>query len=220
MHLFRKRSHISYPIKGDNNQILLDNADITRDIRRLRIMINGNNNTIIISSKAIFKHTSNIHITGNNNFIQIGDGDIGGVFYIFIHGDRCQCIWGDNTTAVHTNIIIGEDDSGCIIGNDCMLANADIRASDGHTIIDTETGKVLNRSKGFITIGNNCWIGQNCILTKNARLPDNTIVGAMSLVTKEFTATNTLIAGAPAQILRYGVKCSKLSPSNYLKSIE
>ncbi len=216
MHLFRKRKRIS--ITGFDNKIMLDGIPTKKGIKNLNIVINGSHNTVKISSGTILNHRSNIHITGDNNVIEIGKTILNGTFYIFIRGNCCKCVWGDNTTCISARIIMGEDNSGCIIGNDCMLSNAEIRASDGHTLIDTKTGDVLNRVSGYVSVGNNCWIGQNSVLTKNARIPDNTMVGAMSLVTKKFTETNTIIAGVPAKVLRKNIKCSKYSPSEYMLS--
>ncbi len=55
--------------------------------------------------------------------------------------------------------------------------NVDIWAGDGHALIDTVTGKVINAGGGQITIGHHVWIGANVILTKNAKVADNSVIG-------------------------------------------
>lgn len=53
---------------------------------------------------------------------------------------------------------------------------------------------------GKITIGNNVFIGINCILLSNTTIGDNCIVGAGSVVRGHFPE-NSVIAGNPAQIV-------------------
>lgn len=53
-----------------------------------------------------------------------------------------------------------------------------------------------------INIGEDCWIGMNCILLPGVSLGPHTIVGAGSVVTKSFPEGYCVVAGNPAQILR------------------
>jgi len=53
-----------------------------------------------------------------------------------------------------------------------------------------------------INIGENCWIGMNCILLPGITLGPHTIVGAGSVVTKSFPDGNCVIAGNPARLLK------------------
>lgn len=49
--------------------------------------------------------------------------------------------------------------TGCIIGERCMLAfDIVIYNTDAHAILDYSTKKLINYVKG-INIGNHCWIG-------------------------------------------------------------
>ena len=47
---------------------------------------------------------------------------------------------------------------------------------------------------------------------KGAKIPNNCIVGANSLVNKEFFEENCLIAGTPAKIIKKGVNWSRVNP--------
>lgn len=60
-----------------------------------------------------------------------------------------------------------------------------IRPDDGHTIFSPESKQILNYGKD-IKIGNHVWLGEQVIILKGAVIPDNTIVGAKSLVNKQF----------------------------------
>ena len=61
---------------------------------------------------------------------------------------------------------------------------------------DVEGGGIF----GKIVIGNNVFIGINCILLSNTSIGDNCIVGAGSVVRGNFPE-NSVIAGNPAQIV-------------------
>ena len=97
-----------------------------------------------------------------------------------------------------------------------MFSNTiDIWCTDGHTILDAETGEIINRQKRPLKIGNHCWIGQYAKLMKNTQLSDDTIVGIGAVVTKSFTDRNVVVAGNPAQIVKHGVTWSNKPISEY-----
>ena len=52
-----------------------------------------------------------------------------------------------------------------------------------------------------ILIGENVWIGMNCIILKGVVIGDNTIIGAGSIVTKNLEA-NCIYAGNPAKLVK------------------
>lgn len=49
-----------------------------------------------------------------------------------------------------------------------------------------------------VTIGDYCFVGTNCVILGGARLPDRSVLGAKSLLTKAFDQPQQLYAGAPA----------------------
>lgn len=53
-----------------------------------------------------------------------------------------------------------------------------------------------------IVIGDNCWIGMNSVILPGVILGKRTIVGAGSVVTKNFKEGNVIIAGVPAVIIK------------------
>jgi len=67
---------------------------------------------------------------------------------------------------------------------------------DVHDLENHEPGKPIN-------IGQNCWLGMNCIVLPGVHLGDATIVGAGSVVTKPFPDGNVVIAGNPAKPIRH-----------------
>ena len=42
------------------------------------------------------------------------------------------------------------------------------------------------------------------MILKGSKIPSNSMIGACSLVNKEFTEENTVIAGSPAKIIKNG----------------
>ena len=90
-----------------------------------------------------------------------------------------------------------------------------IWTNDGHAIYEEKTKKLLNGKKSTVKIGKHCWIGNQVVLTKNAKISDNSIVGVGSIVTKSFEKPNVIIAGNPAKIIKEGVNWDGCPPNEY-----
>ncbi len=172
----------------------------------LSIKIAGNNNKVILvlPIKAI---NSQIDIDGDNCHVEIGKTD---KFYnVKIHlwdGDNQILTIGDNTTIRGAEFRMANSNTMIKIGINCMFSwGISIFATDSHTIFDKDTKEILNKQKEPLIIGDNCWIANNVIFTKNAQIPDNTIIGMFSLVSKKFTEPFTIIAGNPAKIVKQNV---------------
>lgn len=78
-----------------------------------------------------------------------------------------------------------------------------MRDSDGHTIIKNG---VAQPSVKPVTIGNHVWIASESHILKGTVIPDDCVVGYDSLVNSEFTTTNAIIAGHPAQIVAKNIE--------------
>lgn len=93
---------------------------------------------------------------------------------------------------------------GCsiIIGDDCMFSHSiSVRTTDSHSIVDID-GKRINPAKDIV-IGNHVWVGMESIILKGSCIPDNSIVGARSMVTSSLKAkSGSLVAGSPAKLIR------------------
>ena len=62
----------------------------------------------------------------------------------------------------------------------------------------------INEPKDIV-IGNHVWIGKRVQCLKGTVISDNSIVGAGSLVTKEFCESNVIVAGNVAKVIKKGV---------------
>lgn len=169
----------SFYVKGNNIIIRIDSNCVIRDTS---FFISGDDNNICISEKGSSMSVE-FHVEGNKNVICVGAGTT-------MHGRGARTIH-----------IAVDEGTRVDIGKDCMFSNdIQIRTSDSHSIIDLE-GKRLNYAKDII-IGNHCWIGLGCILTKGTKLSDCTVLGAGSVCTREFEQQCVSIAGNPAKIIK------------------
>lgn len=85
------------------------------------------------------------------------------------------------------------------IGDNCMLGpNVGIYTA-GHSI------EPLDRNKSGYTIpikiGNDVWVGGNCVILAGVTIDDNSVIAAGSIVTKD-VLKNTVVAGNPARIIK------------------
>ncbi len=150
------------------------------------IRINGNNNHIVIKpTKESIDSLKVINIKDNNN-LYIGEN-----FY------QTGFLKIDYTCFNNLSVVIGDN---CMFGQDISFL-----LSDWHYIYDVKTGERLNAPKNGISIGNNVWIARNVQILKDVSIPDNTIIGIGSLVTKSFDEENTILGGVPAKVIKRNV---------------
>ncbi len=87
--------------------------------------------------------------------------------------------------------------SSITIGNDCLIGDCTaIMDSTFHALPGDELPKVEP-----VTIGNNVWIGRNCLIFPGVSVGDYAVIGSGSVVTKSVPA-RTLVAGVPAEAIR------------------
>ena len=74
-----------------------------------------------------------------------------------------------------------------------------------HLIFDKSTATYRD-GKGGVSIGAHVWIGEGAYLSKNAQIPQESIVAARSVVSRSFSQSHILIGGNPAGILREDIQ--------------
>lgn len=90
------------------------------------------------------------------------------------------------------------------IGNHSLIgANCKIMDNDMHSLdVEERNNDVFtNLVCKDVIIGNNVFVGCNCIILKGTEIGDNSIVGAGSVVSGKFPE-NVVIAGNPARVIR------------------
>lgn len=193
----------TFRVRGKGNKL-----DINRSLLlRSRILISGNNNTIIVGDRSIL-YRSKITICGNNNRIEIGDSVSCKVGDFSFEDDNGSISIGSNTTiSGHTHLACIEGKS-IRIGKDCLFSSDIIfRVGDSHSILNMD-GKRINPSKD-ISVGDHVWISYNTTLTKGAEVANDSIVGTGAIVTKKFSQPNVIIAGVPAEIIKKNINWDK-----------
>jgi len=172
---------------------------------------------IYISIRCIFlnyniKGIRNCEFWGYTYFHTIGKSEIILNKYIRFRSSKFSNLLGLNhpciITTLHSNAKILIDDFcgfsgvtiGCfsqiIIGKNTRIgANSVITDGDWHNS-DYRAGIPKP-----IHIGNNVWIGMNCVILKGVTIGDNSVIGANSVVTKNIPS-NVVAAGNPCKIIK------------------
>lgn len=181
-------------------------------IKNLECIFLGSNNYIEITEPFCIETKFTIKCSGNNGRVKIGKSNVYTNCTILLR-PRANVEIGDYTTW-GGGIMITADDSNVKIGSDCMFSNTiEIRVTDGHTLYDKESKKLLNKNKD-ITIGNHVWIGTKAFILKS-NIADNNIIGACSFVNKDIDVHNCVIAGTPAKVVKTNVNWDRRTPTTY-----
>ena len=156
------------------------------------------------------KHHISIKIRGNNNSVYINTFklyknlkiDIGGLAKV----ENTHVTIGEKMECSELTIYAYQNNSKIQIGDNCLIsAGVKIRSGElPHKIFNNETNENIDNSDG-IYIGNHVWIGENVYIMKKAKICDDSIIGAASVVTKKFEENNVVIAGNPAVICKRNV---------------
>lgn len=218
-------NHFWYKINGYGNKIIITEKGTERTLKKfekikgLKIKINGNNNYININLDSKNFHRITISLHSSNTQIKINQFKyIENLHITSCFGNNQKLEIGGNCIINGLLVYLNEENAKVKIGDNCLFSdNIKLWATDGHCIINSTTKEVINPIKSGIEIGNNCWLGQSVCLTKNAKLPNNTIVGIGSVVTKQFQKENTIIAGNPSKIIKEGVCWDYRPPAIYQK---
>lgn len=178
------------------------------EIEGLEILFpNGEGNIVEIEVPYKFYRTQ-IRLTGSNGRLKIKKNC--SMFNQFINiGNNGFCEIDENFYSTQNcRFYVGA--SSLKIGKNCLFSrNITIYCDDGHDIIDNANNLIINRQKEGVFVGDKVWLGDSVFLLKGTMLSNNTVVGARTLVSKEFTDTNTLIYGTPARVQSTNINWEK-----------
>ena len=212
-----KLSRVEY---GYGNRIVILDSDgrtrCAQDVPGLKIIFKGTNSLVELQEPFYF--VDSCVTLGNNAIVKI-DKSIYPIRNLTVTNmDMARLHIGENF-ACNGCLIENHDEPGLMvdIGNDCLFSyGIKIRVSDGHTIYDNNSMLVINKPKNGVKIGNHVWIGADAFILKDSVIPDNTVVGARSLISnKVFAEKNTVLAGTPARVVRRDVNWDRKSTSEF-----
>ena len=126
--------------------------------------------------------------------------------YSSINADKNSSIKIGDNISVNYNVNINSCNNGYIeIGNDVLIGqNTVLRASD-HKISDqNEKINKQGHTGGKIIIGNNVWIGANCVILKDVKIEDNSVIGAGTVIHKN-VKKNEIIIGNQQRFLKKNI---------------
>ena len=64
---------------------------------------------------------------------------------------------------------------------------------------------VVSKNTKPITVGNHVWIGCRSMILKGAKIGDESVIAAGSVVTGQYDEHNVLIGGCPSKIIKKGI---------------
>lgn len=169
-----------------------------------KIKIEGKNNILIFEENVQIRNCIFL-IKGDNCILHIrGNRQIVDTRFELLDSN-CQVIVGNDTGFNKNRILVAGNKNKIVIGSGCIFAeNAEVWASDTHSIIDMNTNERINIDKEVL-IGNRVWIGNRALIHKGVSIGNDSIVAAGSIVTKS-VANNTLVAGIPAAPIKNNLK--------------
>lgn len=90
------------------------------------------------------------------------------------------------------------------IGDNCLIAaNTQIFDNNGHDLsMDKPEARINTFSKPKpITIGNNVWVGYNCLIMPGVKIGDGSVIAAGSVVNKDIPS-NCVAGGNPINVIK------------------
>jgi acetyltransferase-like isoleucine patch superfamily enzyme len=187
----------------------------------LKIVDQGQDNIVEISARMRESGSGTITLLGSGNTVEIADTDYHLGVYLTLKNNSTLKIGGNvncyNLVTYQADDAILEigasvgfngivrlsmhEPGRLAIGDGSLFADqVEMSISDMHSIIDATTRTRLNPAKDIV-IGRRVWIGSRSLILKGITIGDGSIVGAMSVVTRNVPA-NCVVAGNPAKIVR------------------
>ncbi len=179
--------------------------DVSKDViarmKKTTIKVSGEGNRLVIAKGAAITNCE-IRLSGKNNKIYIGENVRFRSGKIYLKDTENQIISIGADTTVEGAYLLVDEAASIKIGKDCMLStDIIIRVGDKHSILDSKTKLRINFAKDVV-LEDRVWIGRAVQILKGSYLKSETVVGACSVVTSNFTEGNCVVAGMPARIIK------------------
>ena len=199
--------------EGKNNIL---NIDADCNFKRSKITVKGNDNVINLSKSLSYTNLV-INLKGNNKKIEVLESskNIKNLKIVSIRGNGQTIFIGQNFSCGGIEIQMNDGGETLKIGNGCLFSwGIKARTSDGHSVVDLNSGKAINLPKDVV-IGNKVWVSEYVSFLKGSVISDESVVGSNAVVTKEFNEGNVVIAGFPAKVVKKDITWDRRMPSEY-----
>lgn len=114
--------------------------------------------------------------------------------WLATEGDAASLTVGDHCYFGHRAHVHAIDPvsigSGCVVADNVMITSTDHARTDRHSVTGT----------GPVVIGDNVFIGQNCVVLGGVTVGNNATIGAGAVVTKDVPA-GAVVGGVPAKVI-------------------
>jgi len=179
---------------------------------KLAIYWFGSHNRLSIGDNITFhrnpriaENFDRISMGGTNCSVEIKDDSTCGLN--IISGVHAACRDWHFECGPHACIsgLVVQPNSSCLvhIGRDVQISWNVLIGCGSHAIVDAQ-GDCRNLCAG-VEIGDHVWIGVGVVIPGTARVPNGSIVGSNSVVTKCFDTPKAVYAGVPAKMIKEGV---------------
>jgi acetyltransferase-like isoleucine patch superfamily enzyme len=121
------------------------------------------------------------------------------------HGSKVRVHEGEVSIGART--VIGQDCTisayqHVSIGRECVIADRVMLIDFDHGVTEVERPiRLQGIYKRDVDVGHNVWIGYGACILRGVSVGENSVVGTSSVLTRD-VAANSVVAGAPARLLR------------------
>lgn len=139
-----------------------------------------------VSGTVIFKGKTRI---GHGTKISVGEGGV------LVLGENFT-VTAESSIVAYSEVCFGDN---CLLSWDILIMDTDL-----HKVEDS-TGTLINEPRP-IRIGNDVWIGSRCLILKSSIIPDGSVIGANSTISKKLETENGIYVGNPVRCVKENIK--------------
>ena len=121
------------------------------------------------------------------------------------HGTKIRVHEGE--TSIGAKSVLGQECTisafqHVSIGRECIVADRAMLIDFDHGVVEVERPiRLQGIYKRDVRVGHTCWIGYGACILRGATIGDNCVIGSNSVVTKD-VPSNAVAGGTPAKLLR------------------
>lgn len=203
----RKYKNIKKFYNGGGNLVEFDGCDAGH----LKISIDGKDNVVRIKNCSFSRYAMvRVHICGSHNTVLIDGLRLSGTLEISMGQNHeyfgpitgSKVVISPGTSIEEMKYLTYNSNTEFTVDEDCMISyGVTVYNTDAHAILTYPEKKLANPVRG-VHIGRHCWIGMHVTVMKNTSVPEDSIVGACSVISGRFEEKHAVYAGNPAVLVK------------------